>query len=73
MISAGSAALQARLFAAAVACLEEGSPDARACGRQMLLALHDHIISAGAFQDLTDKLSKKGQRLKVQQVTSFLS
>jgi hypothetical protein len=67
MTIAGTTALQARVFAAAVACLEDGSPDARACGRKLLRLLHDQIIQAAAFKDLSDK-RPKGQQLKIQKV-----
>ena len=67
-LTAGNAALQTSLFTAAVGCLEEGSPNARACGKRMLLVLRDNIMEATAFQSLADKLHKKGQHLKVQEV-----
>ena len=67
MTVAGTTALQAKVFAAAVACLEDGSPTARACSRELLRILHGQIMKAAAFKDLSDKLPR-GQQLKVQKV-----
>ncbi len=50
-----------------MACLEDGSPDARASGREMLRILHDKIMKAATFKDHSDKLPR-GQQLKVQKV-----
>lgn len=67
MTVAGTTALQAKVFAAAVASLEDGSPTGRACSRELLRLLHGQIMKAAAFKDLSDKLPR-GQQLKVQKV-----
>ena len=64
---AGAAALQPKLFATAVACLEEGHPEARACGRRMLHLLHDDIMKFADFQELLNMLTQN-LNMKVQKV-----
>ena len=39
----------------------------------MLLKLRDNVMEATAFQSLADKLHKKGQHLKVQEVVAIAS
>ena len=65
---AGAAALQPRLFATAVACLEDGHPEARACGRQMLHLLHDDIMSPVDFQELLNMPTQKSMKARLQKV-----
>ena len=61
-------ALQARLFEAALACLEEGSPLSRASGKKLLLALHLNVIEPKRFQTLLDKLQSQRNYVKVKEV-----
>ena len=70
-LSTGAGALQDSLFRAALACLEEGSPQTRACGRKLLLELHSNIIEPARFQGLLDKLHSQGQCMKVKEVMNF--
>lgn len=67
-LSTGAGALQGSIFKAALACLEEGSPRTRACGRKLLLELHLNVIEPGSFQGLLDKLHSQSQYTKVKEV-----
>lgn len=69
--STGASALQGSVFKAALACLEEGSPRARASGRMLLLELHTNIMEPARFQGLLDKLHNQSQSRKVKEVIPF--